>query len=333
MSALCQKQTLRGAEKFLYSITLSVREGTEAGRHDVGGAALLGGIMTDIAIANGSIKLAASVYGVDKSDPILFLHGISLSRDTWEEIASQMSSQCSVWTLDFRGHGNSDPASSYQLADYVSDAEATLAAIGRPAILVGHSLGGVVAGVLAQGQHPNVRAVLLEDPSWYMGIPGEWERTPFPTMFATFSAKQAAWQKENAPLATYLSFLSNSPSLMGGITSDHISPRHLLSHASALQRQDNRCWENPHPSLLAGVKTDREFRCPTKVVQADPQCGAILLDDQLSRLTMTNPKAEIAQYRNCGHSIHRMRAFEQRFLGDIQAFVSKIISESAGKAG
>jgi pimeloyl-ACP methyl ester carboxylesterase len=113
--------------------------------------------MTDIAIENGGIKLAASVYGADNPDPILFLHGISLSRDTWEEIASQMWSEFSVWTLDFRGHGNSDRASSYQLADYVSDAEETLAAIGRPAILVGHSLGGVVAGVLAQGPHPNVR--------------------------------------------------------------------------------------------------------------------------------------------------------------------------------
>jgi hypothetical protein len=34
--------------------------------------------MTDIAIENGGIKLAASVYGVDRPDPILFLHGISL---------------------------------------------------------------------------------------------------------------------------------------------------------------------------------------------------------------------------------------------------------------
>jgi len=287
--------------------------------------------MTDIAIENGGIKLAASVYGADKPDPILFLHGISLSRDTWEEIAARMSSEYSIWTLDFRGHGNSDRASSYELAGYVSDAEATLAAVGRPAILVGHSLGGVVAGVLAQGPHPNVRAVLLEDPSWYMGSPGEWERTKFPTLFATFSAKQAAWQKEGAPLAAYLSFLSNSPSPMGGISSDHISSRHLLSHASALQRQDNRCWENPHPRLLAAVETDREFRCPAKIVQADPQCGAVLLDDHLSRLAKTNPHADIVQYRKCGHSIHRMRAFEQRFLGDVQAFVSKILLGSAGK--
>ena len=121
-------------------------------------------------------------------------------------------------------------------------------------------------------------------------------------------------------------FGSNSPSPMGGISSDHVSSRHLLSHASALQRQDNRCWDIPHPRVLAGVKTDHEFRCPAKIVQADPQCGAILLDDHLSRLATTNPHADIVQYRNCGHSIHRMRAFEQRFLGDVQAFVSKVTS-------
>lgn len=66
-------------------------------------------------------------------------------------------------------------------------------------------------------------------------------------------------------------------------------------------------------------------------MQADPQCGAILLDDHLSRLKATNPRAEVVQYRNCGHSIHRMRAFALRFLGDVEAFVSKVISGSASE--
>jgi pimeloyl-ACP methyl ester carboxylesterase len=64
--------------------------------------------MTDITIANGNTKLAASVYGSPAADPILFLHGISLSRDTWEEIAQRLSPTYRVWTLDFRGHGHSD---------------------------------------------------------------------------------------------------------------------------------------------------------------------------------------------------------------------------------
>ena len=54
-------------------------------------------------------------------------------------------------------------------------AEAALAAIGRPAIVVGHSLGACVAGVIGQNT-PNVRAVFLEDPPWFLGDPDEWKK-------------------------------------------------------------------------------------------------------------------------------------------------------------
>jgi pimeloyl-ACP methyl ester carboxylesterase len=175
------------------------------------------GIMTDITIANNNTKLAASVYGPSAAAPILFLHGISLSRDTWEEIAQRLSPTYCIWALDFRGHGHSDRSSRYELVDYVSDAEAALATINRPAIVVGHSLGGCIAGMLAQTPHPLVSAVFLEDPPWYLGKSGEWDRTQFPKLFAIISAKQAAWQKENAPLATYQAFLANAPSPVGGI--------------------------------------------------------------------------------------------------------------------
>lgn len=49
--------------------------------------------MTDITIANGPVKLAASVYRSPAAEPILFLHGVSHSRDTWEEIAQRLSSK------------------------------------------------------------------------------------------------------------------------------------------------------------------------------------------------------------------------------------------------
>jgi pimeloyl-ACP methyl ester carboxylesterase len=278
--------------------------------------------MTDITIANSNTKLAASVFGPPAADPILFLHGISLSRDTWEEIAQRLSPTYRVWTLDFRGHGHSDRSSHYKLADYVSDAEAALAAIGRPAIVVGHSLGGCVAGVLAQTPHPMIRAVFLSDPPWYWGKAGEADKTSIPKLFAVINAKQAAWQKESAPLATYQAFLTNAPSPMGGMAGDHTSPRHLLSHASALQRQDNRCWENvASGELLAAIATDKAFRCPAKIIQADPRCGAALLDDHAVELANANPHAEIIQYSGCGHAPYRLNAVEQRFFDDLEDFI------------
>lgn len=282
--------------------------------------------MTDITIDNGSVRLAASVYGPADAEPIVFLHGISLSRDTWEEIAQRLASRYLVWTLDFRGHGHSDWTPSYELAGYVADAEAVLAAIGRPAIVVGHSLGGCVAGVLAQAAHPNVRAAFLEDPPWYLGEPSEWKRSAFPNLFVVLSARQATWHKEHAPLATYLDFVSSSPSAMGGIVSDHIGRRHLLSHASALQRQDARSWGDLDGKILAAIATGREFRRPTRIIQADPRFGAALLDGHEARLAKTNPHADIIQYHGCGHSPHRTTAFEERFAADLMDFVSSVAS-------
>jgi pimeloyl-ACP methyl ester carboxylesterase len=282
--------------------------------------------VTDIALDNKGIKLAASVYGPADGEPILFLHGMSLSRDTWDEIAEQLKARHLVWTLDFRGHGHSDRASSYELADYVSDAKTVLAEIGRPTIIVGHSLGGCVAGVLAQSGDANVRAVFLEDPPWYLGESSEWEKSVFPKLFAIVSAQQAAWQREKAPLAAYLAFVSNAPSPMGGIGSDHIGPRHLLSHASSLQRQDGRCWGDGKltGSVLAVIATEQKFLCPAKVLQADPRFGPALLPGHEARLAASNPAADFVRYDGGGHNLHRAKAFEQRFLGDLQGFIATL---------
>jgi len=281
--------------------------------------------MTDITLDNGGTRLAASIYGPAAAEPILFLHGISLSRDTWEEIAKRLMGRHSVWTLDFRGHGHSDWVSRYDLAGYVSDADTALAAIGRPAIVVGHSLGGCVAGVLAQGERASVRAVFLEEPAWYLGEPREWDRSAFPGLFDIVSSRQAALRQQHAPLAAYVDFITNAPSPMGGTAGDHLSPRHLLSHGSALQRHDGRCWLNV-PEVLADIATERPFCCPAKIIQADPRFGAALLDGHEARLARTNPLAEIVRYRDCGHSPHRTPAFEERFMGDLLAFVSTIVS-------
>jgi pimeloyl-ACP methyl ester carboxylesterase len=279
--------------------------------------------VTDITLNNNGVKLAVSVYGPADTEPILFLHGLSLSRDTWEEIAERLKNRHRVWALDFRGHGHSDRAPSYELADYVSDAETVLAEIARPAVIVGHSLGGCVAGVLAQSGHANVRAVFLEDPPWYLGEPSEWEKSIFPKLFSIISSRQAAWQQERAPLDAYLAFLSNSPTPMGGIGSDHFGSRHLLSHASALQRQDGRCWGNGNvaTSVLAAISTERKFSCPIKIIQADPRFGAALLEGHEARLAHNHPCAEIVRYDDSGHMPHRAIAFEQRFMGDLEAFI------------
>src|SRR5215470_17878817 len=164
--------------------------------------------MTDLTLTNGDVRLAASVDGPMDAVPILFLHGASVSRDTWDEATQRLMNRYCVWTLDFRGHGHSAHVPNYDLAGYLSDAETALAAIGRPAIVVGHSLGACVAGVLGQS-NPNVRAIFLEDPPWFLGRAEDWSTSVFPKLFAILSLRLPRWQQEVAPLTTYLEFLSN----------------------------------------------------------------------------------------------------------------------------
>lgn len=279
--------------------------------------------MTDLTLDNHGLRLAVSVRGPADAPPILFLHGVSMSRDTWLEVSDRLGDRWQRWTLDFRGHGHSDRADAYTLDGYRSDAETVLAAIGRPAIVVGHSLGGVVAGQLAQAPHPLVRGVFLEDPPWYLGEPDAWARSAFPAVFGIVAQKQAQWQAEGAPLATWLAFSTHAPSPMGGVAADHFSPRHLLSHASALQRQDNAVWRRVagSESVLAAIRTGEPFKVPATVIAADPALGAALLDGHPERLLATNPAATIVKYPGSGHNPRRATAFFERYMADLERFL------------
>ena len=273
--------------------------------------------MTDITIQNRNLKLAASVYGPASCDPVLFLHGITNSRDTWLEMVETLRDRYRIWTLDFRGHGHSDRAQSYELHDYVSDAQAALSAIGRPAILVGHSLGGCVAGILAQSGQLNVRAAFLEDPPWYLGDKKEWDRSLVSKTFPLIMSAQASLQGKNASLEEYVSLLSNAPSPMGGTARDHITERHLFSHASGLQRQDPRCWgdenEQRPKQRLGVIDVTKPFRCATKVLRGEERLGAVLFEDHQRLLMQTNPNTEVVLYPGCGHLMHQNKSFEGRY--------------------
>jgi len=202
----------------------------------------------------------------------------------------------------------------------VSDAETALAAIGRPAIVVGHSLGACVAGVLGQS-NPNVRAIFLEDPPWFLGRAEDWEQSVFSKLFSFLSLRLPRWQQEVAPLTTYLEFLSNGRDFLGGQAKDHLTGRHLLSHASAIQRLDTRCiGDDVLRSLLSSIPTDRPFLCPAKIIRGEQRLGAALWDPHVEPLKATNPGLEIVQYEQSGHHPHRMIGLAERFSRDLEDF-------------
>jgi hypothetical protein len=53
--------------------------------------------------------------------PIVLLHGLSLSRRTWDRFLPDLERQYRVVRLDQRGHGTSSHAGSYVLDSYLDD--------------------------------------------------------------------------------------------------------------------------------------------------------------------------------------------------------------------
>ena len=82
--------------------------------------------------------------------PVLFLHGAFSGAWVWAEHVLDFVAERghAAYALSFRGHGRSEgrgDLARHGLADYADDVRATIRSIGHPPILVGHSMGGLVA--------------------------------------------------------------------------------------------------------------------------------------------------------------------------------------------
>ena len=97
--------------------------------------------------------------------PALLLHGIGNYGRVWDFVADAVAGRLRLVAPDARGHGASvAPESGYSPEHFVADAVAVMDATGlaRP-LVVGHSMGGAHAMVLAATHPARVRGLVLVD--------------------------------------------------------------------------------------------------------------------------------------------------------------------------
>ncbi|MEV1021021.1 alpha/beta hydrolase [Streptomyces sp. NPDC050264] len=106
-------------------------------------------------------------YGGDGPQLVL-LHGYGRSHADWAASASPLTAGHRVLAVDLPGHGRSPAVSPWTIPAVVRATVDTLDARGvREAVMVGHSLGGIVAVEYARAHPDRARAAVNLDGFWW----------------------------------------------------------------------------------------------------------------------------------------------------------------------
>lgn len=271
------------------------------------------------------MRLHVEATGPQDGPAVVFLHGVSGSGETYGWLPPEIVDGRRVLRVDLRGHGRSARATgTYRVSEYGADVvEVLRSQIGRPVVLVGHSLGGVVAWWIAQNQPDLVVAAFLEDPPLYMGEVAEHERNGAIPIFGTLIEAAARWHDEGLSEQEVAAQIAAGP--MGPDSTDD-SHR---SRAHALLAMDPGVLEQAYDrSTLAETDTLSPVSVPVFLLAADDAMGAFPAR-HAERLARTHPQVEVVRVEGAPHGIHDSRAYRAAYVEQLARFL-EVHTDGAG---
>lgn len=123
------------------------------------------------------IRLNAVAEGPAHAPAVLFCHALGTDLTIWDATIAALAPRFRCIRYDARGHGKSDvPTPPYSMGALIRDAERVLEHFGaREAVVIGSSMGGLVAQGLATKRLDLVRAMVLANSAARIGGPALWQ--------------------------------------------------------------------------------------------------------------------------------------------------------------
>ncbi len=105
------------------------------------------------------------IYSTGEGPTLLFLHGLGSSRRCWDLVIHQLKSEYHCCTVELYGHGSQPPLPGRTTIEGTAeDLNSMLKTVKwQPDIIIGHSLGGLVAASLALQNSACARQLILLD--------------------------------------------------------------------------------------------------------------------------------------------------------------------------
>jgi 3-oxoadipate enol-lactonase len=182
------------------------------------------------------VRLACHVSGAADAPALVLLHGLGDDGGTWEIVGADFAQHFRVFAIDLRGHGLSDRPGAYSFELMRHDVLGVLDQLGLDRVnLLGHSMGGAVAYLIAEKEPGRIVRLILEDtpPPWpweravperpQVPLPFDWAVVP--AIYGQLSHPDPAWRDQITEIT--------APTLIiGGGPDSHI-PQDKLEEAAA----------------------------------------------------------------------------------------------------
>lgn len=251
--------------------------------------------------------------------PVVLLHGLTDASTCWPTVLPRYAGTRPVVALDARGHGGTPlPDEPFTVAALAADAAAALRALDLgPALVVGHSMGGVTAQELALTAPDLVAGLVLEDPAWRTAEP---EGVDAPgadgAVVGVAGAGGGVAGGERRPggapdwLAPAIAAVQGRTveqiAAQGRVDNPLWSEEEVLGWAEAKARVDPRLADVPHDWLGRDwVEALADVRVPVTLLTAGPGLGVVTERQAARAAELLGSRLTHVPFPGVGHNIRR----------------------------
>lgn len=258
----------------------------------------------------GRITLNYAEMGTPQKPTLMLLHGGSARWQYLMSVMHDLARDYHIIAPDLRGHGRSDNvANAYRMADFADDVTHFVRHLARPVMLFGHSLGGQVA-IMASARVPDrINALIIGD------APLKLEN--FRKLFARDEKMLKLWiTLSGKPIASIINGLKNMP-IPSGDGQNTRPAREVFGEDSLWFPEMAESLSQHDPTMLSmrlnnfdlthqGFDMAQllpQITCPTLLLQADPEHGGLMSDDEVKDAKALLPEPHHVQLQGIGHGL------------------------------
>ncbi len=263
--------------------------------------------LTEHTLDTGEVRLNYA-EGPAQGPPLVLLHGLGRRWQVFLPVIPALSLRWHIFAPDLRGHGKSSRvARGYHGPQYSEDIARFLRErISAPAVLFGHSLGGMVSMWVASHHPELVRALILGD---NIIVPRQLRNPMYTALFTGLRdlARRGGSIEQIAEGIGNIVLPSPSGRLVAIREFPGNDEAYLLAWARCVQQADPDTYDMTlDGSSIAGwdgATVLRGIACPTLLLQGAPELGGLMSDADVALATRLLPHHAHVKFQNLGHAL------------------------------